>query len=300
MSDIEETATPGRAPFFGTGDNGDRAVQEDAGPGRGIMPAWVQMCSGVAIDWKRAISQHVVLHFIKYGMAVQMGSGTTFNILMDEIVSLQKRKRQPLDLIILTTNLQVLEKGRDARNAHPEIFNDMQIILTGGSLHSSLHSLAGQYAAEGVRTELIFPRIVFLGAAGLNFDGGEVTITYQFHDELSTQISYATRPTDQRVILCDHTKLGNKAAWKADITAASLLANTRECIFLSTVPDDGEREMPVIKQQARAFDSLLERLMRDKAYEDKNLALRFVNKNGEVILPERSLSEKRKESRRRP
>jgi DeoR/GlpR family transcriptional regulator of sugar metabolism len=260
----------------------------------GILPAWVQMSSEVAVDWKQALARHAATHLLNYGNAVQIGSGTTFNFLMDQIVDRQKHKRQPLDLIILTTNLQVLEKGRDARHADPEIFNDMQIILTGGSLQLSLHSLAGEYAAEGVRTEIIFPRIVFLGAAGLTFDGGEVTITYQFQDELSTQVSYATRPTVQRVILCDHTKLGTKAAWKAEITAQAMLARADECIIISTMPDDDDAEIRKIKQQIHCFEKVLEKLAQEPSLDAKDFALRLVNKQGDVHK-EYSLSTKRAE-----
>jgi DeoR/GlpR family transcriptional regulator of sugar metabolism len=287
-----ETSDAQSSSLMSIGGKGDAPTREEK---REILPAWVQRCSEVAIDWKQAIASHAATHLLRYGIAIQIGSGTTFSRLMDEIVAMQKRKSEPLDLVILTTNLQVLEKGRDARHADPEIFNDMQIILTGGSLQLSLHSLAGEYAAEGVRTEIIFPRVVFFGAAGLTFDGGEVTITYQFQDELSTQVSYASRPTVQRVILCDHTKLGTRSAWKAEITAKTMLSGAEECIIISTFPDgDDPAEVNRIKQQTQQFDILLERLRKDTSLDGKDFSLRFVNRRGEVFK-EFSLSAKRKE-----
>ena len=264
---------------------------------REILPAWVQRCSELAFEWKQALAQHVATHLLGYGMAIQVGSGTTFNYLMDEIIAIQRHKREPLDLIILTTNLQVMEKGRDARHADPDIFHDSQIILTGGSLQLSLHSLAGQYAAEGVRTKIIFPRIVFLGAAGLAFDDSEITLTYQFQDELSTQVSYATRPAVQRVILCDHTKVGTRAAWKAEISAEAMLSDAEECLIISTWPDDDEPGRRRIKEQARRFDEVLDKLVKVEGLENKEFALRLVNRKGEV-QEELSLSRKRAEQKK--
>jgi DeoR/GlpR family transcriptional regulator of sugar metabolism len=289
---FNEPSTCEAPPLDASAHNGTHG-QDDR---REILPAWVQRCSDLAINWKKALSVHSVTHLLRYGDAIQMGSGTTFSRLMDEIIDLQKRKREPLDLVILTTNLQVLEQGRDARQADPEIFHDMQIILTGGSLQLSLHSLAGEFAAAGIRTEVIFPRIVFLGAAGLAFDGGEVTMTYQFQEELATQVSYATRPTVQRVILCDHTKLGTRSAWKAEITARRMLAEAQECLIISTFPENpSAADNSRIKQQIQCFDQMLDQLAKDRSLDNKDLALRFVNRQGEVHQ-EFSLSSKRAEA----
>src|SRR5579872_1201681 len=252
-------------------------------PHKDKRATWFYEFSKVAIDWKTALARHAASHLIDYGTVLQMGPGTTLNFLMDRIVRRQKQEKKALDLEILTTNLQVLERGRDAQYEAPELFNTMQIILTGGFLQPSMHSLVGQYAAEGVRTSSIRPHLVFLGAFGLSFGNGEVFLTYQFENEVSTQVSYATRPTNHRVVLCDHTKLGKKAGWKANVTAESMLDETDRCTFISTHPDGDADAGAIIKREVEGFGKLLERLRKKEDFKHKQLALRLVNKEGETV-----------------
>jgi DeoR/GlpR family transcriptional regulator of sugar metabolism len=274
--------------------NGEFAVKSPS-----TVPAWVTQCSQLAPRWKQALSRHAASHLIRYGDVIQLGSGTTFNSLMDEIVDLQVKGKKALDLIILTSNLQILAKGRDAQITDPSIFGTMQIVLTGGALQVSLDSLTGEYAAKGVRFDFIYPRTVFLGAAGLSFRD-QMTITYQFQDEISIQVAYATRPTEHRVILCDHTKLGKRAAWNAELTlealgnpksidttyTKSLLAHTNKCTIITTLPNANDPQdgayVKTIEEEEKAFLALLEPLILSKEYADKELALRLVGPHGEV------------------
>jgi DeoR/GlpR family transcriptional regulator of sugar metabolism len=279
------------------------------------IPAWVTQCSQLAPKWKQALSHHAATHLIGYGDVIQLGSGTTFNSLMDKIIELQSKNKKAMDLIILTSNLQILAKGRDAQVSDPSIFGTMQIVLTGGALQVSLDSLTGEYAAKGVRYDFINPRTVFLGAAGLSFKDG-LTITYQFQDEISIQVAYATRPTAHRVILCDHTKLGKKAAWNAELTAEilprrlrspdahytkSLLTHTDSCTIISTLPDDNDPEgalyIKTIKEEENAFLALIEPLAFNKDYAEKDFAFRLIGSTGEVKR-EHSLSGLREQRRK--
>jgi len=250
----------------------------------GVQGAWVVECSRRKPKWKYALAHHAATHLIQYGDVIQIGSGTTFNCLMEKIIELQETRRKAYDLIILTTNLQVLAKGRDAQARDP-MFSAMQIVLTGGALQVSLESLTGEYAAKGVRYAFINPRTVFLGAAGLTFRE-KFSITYQFQDEISTQVAYATRPTNHRVILCDHSKLGTKAAWDAELTIDSLLHDTNECTIISTLPDQGDPEdgayAGIIEQEQQAFQTLIEPIAANKDYNDKKFAFRLINTAGEV------------------
>ena len=264
-----------------------------------VIGAWVMESSRLAPEWKHALAHHAATHLIQYGDVIQLGSGTTFNCLMDKIIERQVRSKKAFDLIILTTNLQVLAKGRDAQTMDPSIFGTMQIVLTGGALQTSLDSLTGEYAAKGVSYNFIYPRTVFLGAAGLSFKENQLTIMYQFQDELSTQVAYATRPTSHRVILCDHKKLGKKAGWNAELSIGKLLRNTDECTFISTLPARDHPEdgiyIKTILEEEDAFLALLEPLVSNEEYSDKNVAFRLIDKDG-AVKREHSLSALRERS----
>ncbi|HMJ86229.1 MAG TPA: hypothetical protein VK504_23790, partial [Vicinamibacterales bacterium] len=160
-----------------------------------------------------------------------------------------------------------------------QAFKGTQIVLTGGEVNSSLDSLTGDHAALGIKDPLFHPTTVFFGARGLSFRGGLV-ITYQFLDELSAQVAYATRPTKRRVILCDHTKLGITEGRQAPIEIGSLLEHSTECIVLSTEPESA-KERQVVKEEVDAFNNLCRDLTLNDAYRDKELALWMVTRAGE-------------------
>lgn len=286
-------------------DNGHLAEETTSESSRRIKAGWLDHSALVATEWKEAIAIYAANHpeFIDYAAVIQLGSGSSFNKLMEKIVDRQRVQHRGLDLIILTNNLKVLEIGRDAQCEDAGVFSTMQIVLTGGSLQFSLHSLVGKYAEEGVRSHMIRPNVVFFGAAGLSFDSRDVNITYQFHEELSTQVSYGTRPTDHRVILCDHTKFGKKSAWNSGITVKSMFETTDRCTIISTLPEspanaterdrkETEHQLQVVEAQLKAFEQLLDSLAAESFFQNKEFVLRLVDREARVKR-EVSLSEHR-------
>jgi DeoR/GlpR family transcriptional regulator of sugar metabolism len=257
----------------------------------GGPPAWVTRCSTFAPEWKRIIAGYAATHLMKYGDVAQMGSGTSFNSLMDKIIERACETGEVLDLIILTSNLQVLAKGREAQLKYPHLFSTMQIILTGGAFQTSLDSLTGEFAAKGVGSDFIHPDTVFFGAAGLSFVG-ELRISYHFQEELSTQMAYATRPTGHRVLLCDHTKLGKTSGYKAELSIEALISSTRQCTIISSYADNDPVEERRREQEIDGFQALIRPLLRNKACDDAELALRFIDSTG-AVRRELSLSELR-------
>jgi DeoR/GlpR family transcriptional regulator of sugar metabolism len=263
-------------------------------------PTWVTYSSAVNPDLKRALAHYAAFHLIKYGNMLLIGSGTTLNSLMDEIIWRHILEKKAFDLIILTSNLQVMAKGRDAqlgtsRDAQLKItrgsdqpavtnlFSEMQTILTGGTLRSSLDSLTGQYAARAVCNEEIYPDWVFFGVAGLSFRNKQLTIRYHFQDEIATQEAYATRPTEHRVILCDHTKLGTKSGLQANLTIDSLVEHAGRCTIITTVPDENCAEYEMLKIEIDAFKELLADLVLRKPEYSNRVALRLVDGDGNVL-----------------
>jgi DeoR/GlpR family transcriptional regulator of sugar metabolism/ribosome-binding protein aMBF1 (putative translation factor) len=245
-------------------------------------PTWVAQSTAMELEWKRAIARYAASHLIRYGDALQLGPGTTLNCLMDAIIDRQESQNSALDLIILTSNLQILAKGRNAHYKNSSIFETMQIILTGGALQTSLDSLVGDFAAAGVINENMHPRVVFFGVAGLSFRNKQLTVTYHFPDEISTQVAYATRSTEHRVILCNHTRLGERAAIAAGLTIQSLLANTNQCTVITTFPEDDAEALRKVEQEEQAFIELLRGIVGDGRYADKDLALLLIARDGKV------------------
>jgi hypothetical protein len=132
---------------------------------------------------------------------------------------------------------------------------------------------------------VITPRFVFVGAAGLRFQGGDIEISYEFEGELSVQEAYATRPTKTRIILCDHSKLGERAAYKANVDAEKMMAEADECLVISTFPTsddpDGEKILPVIESQIAGFKKMVQTLKSRSENKTKRFTLLFVDEAGE-------------------
>ncbi len=196
----------------------------------------------------------------------------------------------------MTTSLPVMAKGRDAKEKHVEILQGMQLILTGGAFQGPIDSLVGPYAVQGIRSEMLRPNWVFFGSAGLSFDPS-FSIRYQFDDELATQEAYATRPTDHRVLLCDHTKLGRNVGWKANLAVVSILEHAKSFHIVTTYPDAADPARAIVDEQVEAFRNLIKNLAEEIGKDEnhplrgKEFALRLVNKSGEVAKEDISLED---------
>jgi len=252
-----------------------------------IDASWVRHCSQIQPDSKILLGRYVATHKIEYGNRLLIGSGTTLNYLMDETIERQVTTGVPLDLSITSTNMHVIERGSDAKSKYVDLLLNTQLSLTGGRLQIGLRSLVGEFAVAGVKSTLFHPDLVVFGAIGVFVgDQGELDITYQFEEELPVQVSFGSRATDHRILLFDHSKLGRRGGWKADITVETLLRNTQECSLITTIPTDDDPRYPVWKQQIAAFQKLLENLAKEEKFSGKELRLILVrdhNEEAEII-----------------
>jgi DeoR/GlpR family transcriptional regulator of sugar metabolism len=257
-----------------------------------VERTWIQKRSAIAVAHKRNLAKYAASHLVSHGDVIFVGSGTSLTALMSEVTARQAAGEK-LDLQVVTSNLQVIAMGRgtglngqlkDARKEQEEsrfleAFKATQIVLTGGEVNSSLDSLTGDHAAHGINDALFHPTTVFFGARGLSFRGG-LTISYQFLDEVSAQVAYATRPTKRRVLICDHTKLGHTEGRQAPLRLESLLEHARECIVLSTLPDSPD-ETDRVMGEVQAFADMCQELVSREQCLDKELALWMINGAGE-------------------
>ena len=138
-----------------------------------------------------------------------------------------------------------------------------------------------------------------IGVAGIGFDEPDGQITYHFDHELSTQESYARRPTAHRVIVCDHTKLGRTTRWQSKTSLRSLTQNTDECTILSSYPAESdanfERHREATDEHVRCFGRLMEAwrtadgevASEEESSKKAQLRLRLIDINGQVVEEEK-------------
>jgi DeoR/GlpR family transcriptional regulator of sugar metabolism len=246
------------------------------------LRSWVVRSGKTVPEWKRALAHHVVGHrFIKYGSSLLLGSGTTPIFLIQEIIRAQTVKLEPWDLAIFTSNLQVFWELRDARQKYAEIFGDTQVILTGGKINNALDSLIGDYAARAVRSSHINPSLVFFGAAALSFRQ-RLQVSFQFEEEIATQVAFATRPTEQRFLLVDHTKIGKSCFYDAELSIEALLDRTRQAYIITTIDPADPTAMANLQKEEEALERLLTPLVNDPKFADKDFIFRVVKEDGSV------------------
>lgn len=231
------------------------------------LRTWVLKRSNVAASEKRAIARYVATHILRPQWLVQIASGTTENCLMDEIITNDME-----DIQVTTNNLQVLVKGLDAADL------GISVNLTGGTLNPSIDSLIGPDAAKVISDDRYMPHAVFFGAAGLSFHN-RLCISYAFEDEEATQVAYATRPTEKRVLMADDSKLGRTYGRRAPVSIEQMMQTAEECIVVSTYKDEAADR---IENEVAALKKLLEPLASSPAFRFKNFSLRFVDMEGSV------------------
>lgn len=246
------------------------------------LRSWVVRSADKATEWKQALVHHVVSHdFIRYGDSLLIGSGTTPIYLTKAVLESQIARRQALDLAIVTSSLQVLYAVRDAQRDNADIFGNTQVIFTGGRLNNSLDSMVGDHAARAILDDAFHPRVVFFGAAGLTFRNG-LNITFHFEEEISTQVAFATRPTVNRVLLCDHTKLGRLSFYDSNLSIDSLMKTATNCYVITSYDADDPNVVAAMEEEERALVDQFGALVDRDDLKGKDFVLRMVRKDGRV------------------
>jgi DeoR/GlpR family transcriptional regulator of sugar metabolism len=249
---------------------------------RGNLRTWVVRAGDKAKTWKNGLVAHVVTHdFIHYGDSLLLGSGTTPIYLMKALVDAQIAKREALDLAIVTSNLQVLYAVRDAQRENADVLGNTQVIVTGGRLNNSLDSMIGDHAALSIRSDLFNPRLIFVGAAGLSFRNG-LNISFQFEEEISTQNAFATRSTTDRVLLCDHSKVGRPSFYNLKLSIEELMKHAQNCYVITTYDPASPEVTAVLEQEEKSLREQLEPLVDKPELEGKDFVFRMVRADGAV------------------
>jgi len=247
------------------------------------VPAWIREQGGKEKEAKETIGWYVAKHLISFGAFLLIGPGTTLITAMKQLIKIQELIGSPQDLEILTTNLEIVELGNRARLDKYRLFEGLRITLAGGLVSPSMNCLVGDTAATSISARNINPGVVLFGVHGLCFDDGDISLIYRYSDELSIQKAYAVRPTRQRVIVCDATKIGRRIGYAIDVSVETLLAEADECIIITSRPRDPETSRRFERQTA-AFRNLLTKLHQSDRFTGKNLALRVLNQQGGVHI----------------
>src|SRR3954468_9312910 len=140
---------------------------------KGLFQApWLVDSSGVEMEQKWTMGEYVAGHLIHFGTTIQCGPGTTPFAAFRKTIQRFSEMKKSLDLVTLTTSVQIFLAGLEAQLSHKELFNGLSIVLTGGYVNTSILSLVGDYAVNGICTKTVRPNLVIMGAYGISFDEG--------------------------------------------------------------------------------------------------------------------------------
>ena len=262
---------------------GQNESRESPRRGRSIT-AWNDYHVKNQAGTKSVLANYVATHCVSFGQVIQMASGTTITAVMQKLIERQITTEMPLELVVMTTNLEIANMARAAILDHPAIFATQQVLLTGGELHPSLRSLVGRLAAKGVMTDTIMkPNLVVLGAAGISFNSNCGSLIYHYGNELETQIAYATRPTPHRMILFDHEKLNVESGFQST-SLDKVLESSEQCSLITSYPDETDKAArEKVDLEVKKFRKLLARMKRNKVLKNKVLRLQLIDSKGSVF-----------------
>lgn len=187
---------------------------------------------------KKSIAKYVVKEFIKDDMCIFLDAGSTVRQVGLTLFDEAKRS----GLMIMTNNMLVFNEftGR----SFPMFQRGNVLALTGGGYNKNHEALFGA-AVEALKS--FNPLAVIIGTSGFLVDEEEYPTEkgHQgafYHDivgsEVLTKRAIAGKPTGNRVVVCDYSKIGIPDA-SCFATIEELAQNTGHCtIVTSTVPDN--------------------------------------------------------------
>jgi DeoR/GlpR family transcriptional regulator of sugar metabolism len=259
---------------------------------------WVATLTKREASYKDALARYIANHYIEYANVLLVPSGTTGAAVVKWIFDQQVETHQPLDLVILTNNLSILAEGGERKLHQPDLFGNTQIISTGGALQQSINSFVGSFAELAITSDLLRPHIVILGTTGVSFEGFG-RITYQFADEVSVQVAFATTPTQHRILVCDHSKLGQPQRWKGPDFLDVLQHTERSFTLLASIPDDNDSQTDRPKETRAAvvkawhdFEAMKHRIEEKHPEMGKKLHIVVVDKRATAVgMPPKGVQE---------
>jgi DeoR/GlpR family transcriptional regulator of sugar metabolism len=248
-----------------------------------LFKTWMKWNNSQAKKEKSAVGTYVATHhFVRYGDSLLVGSGTAPVTVIDRLIDQQKTDNEPLDLAILTNNLQVLYLIRDEQKEEAaRVFLDTQVRLTGGTLRATLDSLTGPFAVESIESLDYCPDVIVFGAKRITFVGG-LSLSYHFDDELLLQKGFALRPTKKRILVVDHSKFGSRSNCRINVSIHEMMKDANECYVLTDYPIDS-KDIAIFKREEEALQTALTEIAEKPEFFDKDFVLRSVDLTGAVV-----------------
>jgi hypothetical protein len=111
----------------------------------------------------------------------------------------------------------------------------------------------------------------------------ELSLYYQFEDELPSQEAYATCSTDTRVLLVDHSKFGKKARRRANVSIETLLTNANSCYVITTYDPSDQNAVDTLTREEESLREQLKCLAHQNRIPiGKDFIFRLVRNDNEV------------------
>lgn len=227
---------------------------------------------------KMGIAKYVVEHIIKPGrISIFLDAGSSVQYVAEELF--RTEARTALSATMLTNNLGIFNVFNgwqdELRGGHTLV-----LLLTGGTFDANHDALWGHVAEASLQR--FFPHLTIVGTSGFKFDEG--LFYHGDSPEWLVKRAVCTMPTRHRVIVCDHTKMGERDAFQA-ISSFDLMNECQQCTVVTSLPPDGpeaEQYISVLRDQEMLFRELKENLSPDGTLgDDRAFEFVIVDKSGQ-------------------
>jgi len=198
-----------------------------------IMPrgAYIAVKTQEAQEAKISIARHVVMEYIKDFDAVLLDTGSTAEIIAEEMFS----KR--MFLSVLTNNIGAFSayvRAGGMRDNETDIKSPSnrgnELLISGGRYVDAYEALLGSGALSSI--DAFTPNIIIMGTSGLTSEG---SIFCHGSEETATKEMLCKKQTDTRLIATDWRKIGKRDA-NGFGRVTDLLLNAKKTVIVTNLP----------------------------------------------------------------
>ncbi|MBM3476734.1 MAG: hypothetical protein FJX75_25970, partial [Armatimonadetes bacterium] len=196
---------------------------------------------------KRCMAAYILDHgLIRPRHAVLLDAGSTVGWVGREVF--RRERVTCLNLTIMTNNMGIWNDFNDTYNPEdpestfaPRPAHSLALLLTGGKYDQQHDALFGSQAAHGLRD--FNPHVVVMGTSGFTFNENGGLYYHGHTEEELVKKAMWSKPTEHRVIMCDHTKIGRKDSFLGG-PIGQLMQNADRCTVVTSSPAFETMEPP--------------------------------------------------------
>ena len=189
---------------------------------------------------KKAIAKHIANNLIDPQTTVFLDAGSTVRLVAQEIFSRETSMggasaHEQLKLCIITNNMFIFQDfNKYLQDGDLPADHSLSLVLTGGEYDMQHDALFGTIAVASL--DAIKCHVSIIGTSGITLDKEGGPHSHALTAEKVIKKSIFKKKVQHRIIVCDHTKLGQEDSLLCGKTQ-NIIDKTEKCTIVIGVPN---------------------------------------------------------------